>query len=215
MAVRSDGAPMMDWQVANTVMTSDTFCSTYCKGCAPSVTPASRWTPALRDDCVRAIETIANTSARGQISQSHAMGPMEDVAQREWGIACFLIGAGRLSFYSYANWAKDSWTTAVRPALPAEACLLHSTSRVSVAVCPRLGWACATGHTLVAGVRTEDRRAARPTTHQSSRLGSLCLHSEVQLRDNRARGYREARGEDSVGIGRTAQAKRLPNTAYM
>ena len=115
---------MMDWQVANTVMTSDTFCSTYCKGCGPSVTPASRWTPALRDDCVRAIETIANTSARGQISQSHAMGPMEDVAQREWGVACFLIGAGKLSFYSYANWAKDSWTTAVRPALPASlACM--------------------------------------------------------------------------------------------
>jgi hypothetical protein len=112
LAKDTGGAPMNDWEVANTVMTSDTFCSSYCHGCGSNASAAPPWTSALRDDCIQSIETIANTSARGQISQSHAMGPMEDERQREWGIACFLIGAGNHSYFSYADWGHNSWTTA-------------------------------------------------------------------------------------------------------
>ena len=58
------------------------------------------------------METVANTSARGQISQSHAVGAMTNTVQREWGIACFLIAAGNLSFFSYADWGSNAWTMA-------------------------------------------------------------------------------------------------------
>ena len=112
LAKDTSGAPMNDWRVANTVMTSDTFCSSYCRGCGSNPTAAPAWTPALRDDCIQSMETIANTSARGQISQSHAMGAMTDAVQREWGIACFLIGAGNLSYFSYADWGSGAWTMA-------------------------------------------------------------------------------------------------------
>jgi hypothetical protein len=113
LAKDTGGAPMRDFEVANTVMTSDTFCSSYCRGC-DKTSPPFKWSPALRDDCVASMQTIANTSARGQISQSHAMGPMEDAQQREWGVACFLVGAGPLSFYSYADDGRSggSWTMA-------------------------------------------------------------------------------------------------------
>ena len=57
---------MLDWHVANTVMTSDTFCSSYCHGCNGSVTPRSVWTTKLRDDCVASIETVANVCAGAQ-----------------------------------------------------------------------------------------------------------------------------------------------------
>merc|ERR1712137_1165823 len=51
-------------------------------------------------------------SARGQLTQSHAMGPFTgqaSVEARAFTMAAFLIGAGNLSFYSYANWANASW----------------------------------------------------------------------------------------------------------
>ena len=118
LAKDTSHAPMTDWQVANTVMTSDAFCSTYCN--APScnkstTTPAERWNNASRDDCVTSMETIANMSARGQISQSHAMGPTDDrpadaAKQREFTAGCFLIAAGNLSYFSYADWASGSWS---------------------------------------------------------------------------------------------------------
>jgi hypothetical protein len=112
LAKDTGGEPMNDWQVANTVMTSDTFCSSYCHGCGNNPNAAPPWTPALRDDCIRSMETIVNTSARGQISQSHAVGVMTDDIQRAWGIACFLIAAGNLSFFSYADWGHNAWTMA-------------------------------------------------------------------------------------------------------
>ena len=55
-------------------------------------------------------------SARGQLTQSHAMGPFGSSPMAEearaFTIAAFLIGAGNLSYFSYANWATDCWTLA-------------------------------------------------------------------------------------------------------
>ena len=64
-------------------------------------------------DCADSISTIADMSARGQLSQSHAMGPFKNAnlsaEAREFTIAAFLIGAGNLSYFTYANWATDCW----------------------------------------------------------------------------------------------------------
>lgn len=52
-------------------------------------------------------------SARGQLTQSHGMGPFDGLhaeKAREFVMAAFLIGAGNLSYFSYANWATDCWT---------------------------------------------------------------------------------------------------------
>ena len=113
LSKETSNAPADDWQVANAAMTSDAFCSTYCHGCNQSVSPASRWeTPRDAQDCAQEIATIANMSARGQLSQSHAMGPFDGkhaAAAREFTMAAFLVGAGNLSFFSYANWAESCW----------------------------------------------------------------------------------------------------------
>jgi hypothetical protein len=53
--------------------------------------------------------------AAGQLTQSHAMGPFdgpEAAEARAFTMAAFLIGAGNLSYFSYANWAVDCWTLA-------------------------------------------------------------------------------------------------------
>lgn len=113
LAKETGNAPMDDWQVANAAMTSDTFCSQYCHGCNQSVSPASLWkTPRDAQACADAIATIANMSARGQLSQSHAMGPFDGefaAAAREFTMAAFLVGAGNLSYFTYANWAASCW----------------------------------------------------------------------------------------------------------
>ena len=72
LAKETSGAPANDWQVANAAMTSDTFCSQYCHQCNDSITPASRWAvPADAQQCADSIATIANMSARGQLTQVH------------------------------------------------------------------------------------------------------------------------------------------------
>eukprot|EP00039_Didymoeca_costata_P025346 m.13040 g.13040 ORF g.13040 m.13040 type:complete len:394 (+) comp4777_c0_seq1:241-1422(+) len=114
LAKETGDAPMKDWQVVNAAMTSDTFCSMYCHQCASNTTPASLWTSADAQACADSIATIANMSARGQLTQSHGMGPMTtnetlDEEGRLFTMAAFLIGAGNLSYYSYADWAGDSW----------------------------------------------------------------------------------------------------------
>ena len=51
-------------------------------------------------------------SARGQLSQSHGMGPFTGAfadEARAFTMAAFLIGAGNLSYFSHANWASASW----------------------------------------------------------------------------------------------------------
>lgn len=115
LAKETGDAPMMDWEVVNAAMTSDTFCSQYCHDCNTSVSPASLWTKSDYEGCAQSIATIANMSARGQLTQSHAMGPFTgpyaDEA-RQFTMAAFLIGAGNLSYFSYANWANACWTLA-------------------------------------------------------------------------------------------------------
>ena len=117
LAKEHGGTGFIDWQVVNAAMTSDAFCSGYCHGCNESITPASTWdihTDAQK--CADSIATIANMSARGQLTQSHAMGPFGSSPMAEearaFTIAAFLIGAGNLSYFSYANWATDCWTLA-------------------------------------------------------------------------------------------------------
>lgn len=112
LAKETSDAPALDWQVANAAMTSDTFCSSYCHDCNASVDPSTTWSQTDARDCADSIATLANMSARGQLTQSHAMGPFYGTLSkqsREFTMAAFLIGAGELSFYSYANWAVACW----------------------------------------------------------------------------------------------------------
>lgn len=118
LAKEHAGVDAMDWQVVNAAMTSDSFCSSYCRPphCTNHTDPASIWShPGDAQRCADSIATIANMSARGQLTQSHAMGPMSGSLsdeQREFTMAAFLIGAGRLSYFSYADWQHDCWTLA-------------------------------------------------------------------------------------------------------
>eukprot|EP00756_Hemistasia_phaeocysticola_P048082 Hpha_TRINITY_DN22524_c0_g1::TRINITY_DN22524_c0_g1_i1::g.185099::m.185099 len=115
LAKETSGTDAIDWQVANGAMTSDTFCSHYCHGCNSSVSPASTWTKSDYQVCADSIATIANMSARGQLSQSHGMGPFDGPYAQEgryFTMAAFLMGAGDLSYFSYANWAEASWEIA-------------------------------------------------------------------------------------------------------
>jgi hypothetical protein len=73
LAKESSGVPANDWQVANAAMTSDTFCSSYCHECGANITPASLWkVPADAQNCADSIATIADMSARGQLTQVRA-----------------------------------------------------------------------------------------------------------------------------------------------
>eukprot|EP00041_Stephanoeca_diplocostata_P009471 m.145982 g.145982 ORF g.145982 m.145982 type:complete len:396 (-) comp17754_c0_seq1:33-1220(-) len=112
LAKETSGVVAADWEVVNGVMTSDTFCSQYCHKCNDSVSPATLWTTSDAQNCANSIATIANMSARGQLTQSHAMGPFQGPLgdqSRQFTIAAFLVAAGNLSFFTYANWAIDCW----------------------------------------------------------------------------------------------------------
>jgi len=113
LAKETSGTPMDDVQVVNAAMTSDTFCSHYCHQCNESTDPAASWVlPNDAQTCADSIEAIANMSARGQLSQSHGMGPFSGTYAKEarlFTMAAFLVGAGNLSYYSHANWATDCW----------------------------------------------------------------------------------------------------------
>jgi hypothetical protein len=117
LAKETGGTVMNDWHDANAAMTSDTFCSHYCHSCNASTTPATTWVlPTDAQSCADSIATIANMSARGQLTQSHAMGPFdgpESAEARAFTMAAFLIGAGNLSFYSYANWYGARFSTEI------------------------------------------------------------------------------------------------------
>ena len=78
LAKEHGGTSFVDWQVVNAAMTSDAFCSSYCHGCNNSITPMMNgWNGVSAQDCADSIATIADMSARGQLTQSHAMGPFE------------------------------------------------------------------------------------------------------------------------------------------
>ena len=115
LAKETGGAAALDWQQANAAMTSDTFCSAYCHGCNASADPAALWRAADAAHCAASIGTIANMSARGQLTESHAMGPLDGAlgaAEREFTMAAFLVAAGNLSYFSYADWAGACWELA-------------------------------------------------------------------------------------------------------
>jgi len=113
LAKEHGGTDFIDWQVVNAAMTSDAFCSSYCHGCNASATPGDHWGASDAVSCAASIATIANMSGRGQLTQSHAMGPFSGPAAaqaREFVMAAFLVGAGNLSYFSYANWITDCWS---------------------------------------------------------------------------------------------------------
>ena len=89
-------------------MTSDAFCSSYCRPphCTNGTDPAAIWShPGDAQRCADAIATIANMSARGQLTQSHAMGPMSGslgAEQREFTMAVGVIGVLRGSLHASA-----------------------------------------------------------------------------------------------------------------
>ena len=105
-----------DWEVANAAMTSDTFCSHYCHNCNNSIDPANKWNhPIDSQNCADSMTKITEMSQRQQLTESHAMGPFEGTysdAAREFTMAAFLIAAGNLSFYSYADWSHNCWELA-------------------------------------------------------------------------------------------------------
>ena len=114
LAKEHAGTNFVDWQVVNAAMTSDAFCSSYCHECNDTVTPLQNgWSVDSAQNCANSLTTLAEMSARGQLTQSHAMGVFEGphaAEGRTFTIAAFLIGAGELSYFSYANWAFGCWS---------------------------------------------------------------------------------------------------------
>lgn len=80
------------FQVANAAMASDTFCSNYKSQAHYNAT-----------QCRDAIRLNAQYAARGQLTESHGMGPLTDTAQREFTLACFLVSMGKYSYFTYAT----------------------------------------------------------------------------------------------------------------
>lgn len=95
-----------DWEVANAMMTSDSFCSEYCDNCSPDVDPKSMWSDKDAKRCVKEMAVIETMSKQGQLSTNHAMGPTNNKDARLFVMAAFLVAAGDLSFFSYADWTN-------------------------------------------------------------------------------------------------------------
>jgi len=125
---------MSDWQVANAVMTSDSFCSEYCDNCSPDVDPKTMWSDKDAERCLKEMIVIETMSNQGQLTTNHAMGPMNNKDARLFVIAAFLIAAGDLSFFSYVDWTNPwdldgvSWIPEYdlplgRPTSPANTCV--------------------------------------------------------------------------------------------
>ena len=53
--------------------------------------------------CKLDIETVRSATRRGQLTQSHGMGFLNDTVQREYTMACFLVAHGNMSYFSYAS----------------------------------------------------------------------------------------------------------------
>ena len=59
------------------------------------------------------MHTVAAAAARGQLTESHGQGPIDDAVQRQFTMACFLVAAGNYSFFSFAGWAHgQAWSLA-------------------------------------------------------------------------------------------------------
>lgn len=99
------GAAFRDWEVCNGAMVTDTFCSNY-KPEHGNATPAQLFD---KDQCLNDILAVQQAAARGQLTQSHGQGPIDDATQREFTMACFLVAAGNMSYFSHADWAS-AWS---------------------------------------------------------------------------------------------------------
>jgi len=95
LAKESVVAGSKDWQVANAAMVKDAFCSSYKRASTRSFD---------KDTCLEQILFVQKVSRRPMLTQLHAAGPGDDVAAREFTMACFLVAAGNLSYFSYVNW---------------------------------------------------------------------------------------------------------------
>eukprot|EP00045_Choanoeca_perplexa_P022309 m.9055 g.9055 ORF g.9055 m.9055 type:complete len:267 (-) comp9352_c0_seq2:44-844(-) len=84
-----------DWMYVNAMMVTDTFCSDY-----DHDQEIHQYDP---KQCKLDIETVRNATRRGQLTQSHGMGFLNDTVQREYTIACFLVAHGNMSYFSYAS----------------------------------------------------------------------------------------------------------------
>jgi len=90
-------AESKDWQAANAAMLTDTFCSAY--------KPKDEGAPKFnKTRCLEEIQFVQKVSQRPMLTQLHAMGPANDIAFREFTMACFLVAAGNLAFFSYVDW---------------------------------------------------------------------------------------------------------------
>ena len=55
--------------------------------------------------------TVATMAARGQLTENHGQGPLDDAVQRQFTMACFLIADRNYSYFSYAGWgAGEAWS---------------------------------------------------------------------------------------------------------
>ena len=84
----------------------------------PVVHPRWNTTVWNASQCREEMSTVAEAAARGQLTESHGMGPIDSktpiadqMAAREFTIATFLVAAGNFSYFSYASWI-EAWTLA-------------------------------------------------------------------------------------------------------
>jgi len=91
-----------NWQVVNSAMVKDAFCSGY----KPKKAGQASFD---KETCLEQIQFVQKVSRRPMVTQLHAMGPANNTAAREFAMACFLVAAGNLSFFSYVDW-DFSWT---------------------------------------------------------------------------------------------------------
>ena len=79
-------------------------------GCSNGTHAAPVWDPA---QCHDDMTTVMQAAARDQLTESHGQGPLRNGTQRMFTMACFLITAGKFSYFSYASWEKSlAWNLA-------------------------------------------------------------------------------------------------------
>ena len=77
-------------------MPSDTFCSNY-KPAKGNATPGELFD---KEQCAADIKMVQRAAVRGQLTESHGQGAMNDLVQRQYTMACFLVAAGNMSYFS-------------------------------------------------------------------------------------------------------------------
>ena len=99
LAKEADTDPnSLDSEHANAAMPTDTFCSRYHSQSDYNAT-----------ECLNDILAVQMYAARGQLTESHGVGPLNDTTQREFTLACFLVAMGPLSYFSFAS-EDSAWS---------------------------------------------------------------------------------------------------------